>query len=80
MSVAVIDRVYGVIRVVLDAPDLVISADQAATDIPGWDSFAHVNIIVDIEDEFGITFSTEEIGKSAQVGQLVGMVVAKTRV
>jgi len=43
-----------------------------------WDSLKHMNLIVALEDEFGITFDQEEIAESTNFDVLVKIVQSKT--
>lgn len=45
-----------------------------ALNTSGWDSLSHLNIISDIEDEFGISLTVIEISKSRSIGELVDAV------
>jgi acyl carrier protein len=61
----------------LDLPDLVLTAQMSAKDVPGWDSLAHVQIIVAVERSFGIRLRTGEIAGLASIGELVERIAAK---
>jgi len=71
-----------VFRRVFDDDDLTISDSTSADDIDGWDSMAHINLIIAIENQFKIKFSAGEIATLARRGQTVGnmmeMLAAKT--
>ena len=73
----ILDRLHDVFRQIFDRPDLRISRDTAAKDIAGWDSFTHVNLIVAIEEAFGVAFTTREIGSFANVGDVVDLLRGK---
>jgi acyl carrier protein len=49
-------------------PDIAITRQTVAEDIPGWDSTSHVVLILSIEDHFGITLDPEM--KLSDVGEL----------
>ena len=49
-------------REVFRDPGLVICRATTAMDIQGWDSFRHLNLIVAIEAEFDVSFTTRELG------------------
>jgi acyl carrier protein len=51
---------------------------MTAEDVVGWDSAAHVNLILAIEMRFGITFRTSEIDDIRTVGELIDAICAKT--
>ena len=38
-----------------------LSEKTSKKELGEWDSFSHLNLIVDIEDEFNINFSNEEM-------------------
>lgn len=48
-----------------------ITYDTQATDVDGWDSVAHVELIIEIEAEFGIRLTTGETADLPDVGALV---------
>ena len=48
-----------------------------AADIPGWDSFNHINLIVAAEVRFGIKFSTVEIEALKNVGDMAALIARK---
>jgi acyl carrier protein len=47
-----------------------ITRDTTADDVDGWDSVRHANIILTLEDTYGIQFSDEEIFEAPNVGVL----------
>jgi acyl carrier protein len=72
-----IEPLTEVFRDVLGAPELALRPELAAGDVETWDSFNHINLILAIEDRFGIEFSTEEIADLKSVGDLVGALQRK---
>jgi acyl carrier protein len=46
---------------VLQVPPQDISADVSRKTLPVWDSLKHMNLILALEDEFGVEFSDQEI-------------------
>jgi acyl carrier protein len=68
-----------IIADVLDQPDIQITADTAADDVEGWDSFNHINIVVAVEAHFGIKFHTAEIEEVRNVGELVELIDKKLK-
>ena len=63
-----LERIQKVMREVLDLPDLVIGPKTAAPDVPGWDSVAHLGLIVAMEREFGIRFDLGDLRSLKNVG------------
>jgi acyl carrier protein len=75
---ATIAELTPVFRDVLDDPVLVLTAETQAGEVPGWDSVAHITLIVAIEQKFGIRFNTAEIEELHSVGDLARLVAQKT--
>jgi acyl carrier protein len=55
-----------------------LSAGLSAKEVPDWDSFKQIEIIIAVESEFGIKFQTREMDALANVGDLVRLITAKT--
>jgi acyl carrier protein len=52
-----------------------ISATTVASDINGWDSISHIDIIVSVEQRFAIKFKIGELRRLKNVGELVAKTV-----
>ena len=75
------NRVKSLLRAALPDADIeAIGADTVADDVFGWDSMAHVSIIVSIEEEFGILFEPAEVTGFDNVGQLIALIDKKTAI
>jgi acyl carrier protein len=57
-----------IIKSVLDV-DSVSEADSMRT-IPSWDSLRHVNLVMAIEEHFGISFDSAEIPELTSVREI----------
>ena len=57
-------------RGLLGNDDIVLTPETQASDVPGWDSLANINIVFGIEEEFGIRFSDDDLASSNNVGEL----------
>jgi acyl carrier protein len=75
-------ELQAVFRGVFDNDELVISDATKAADVDGWDSMAHVNLIIAIEKRFGIRFSAADLasmrGSDRTIGHLIDLIAAKT--
>jgi len=75
-------ELQAVFRWVFDDDELVISEATTASNVDGWDSMAHVNLIIAIERRFGVSFSGADLasmrGSGQTVGHLLGLIAAKT--
>lgn len=59
-----------IFRDIFDNEDLIIRMDTSSADIEDWDSLAQINLILAIQDEFGINFNLEEIFALKNVGDI----------
>ena len=70
-----------IIRDVIDPlndKNLTIDTGTTADQVDGWDSFNHINIVVALEQHFGVKFKTAEIESLRNVGELVALIGRKT--
>ena len=66
-----------IFREVFRNENLVIAGSTTAEDVSGWDSTAHVNLLLAIEMQLGVTFHTSEIDEMRTVGDLVDAIERK---
>ncbi len=57
--------------------EIELSDDTTAADIEGWDSLTNIRVLVQIEQDFNISFSTTEIADIQNVGELVDVILAR---
>jgi len=74
----ILSRVTGVFRSVFANQNLTLSSATTAQDVKGWDSLMHINLIVAIEKEFKVRFTTREINSLRNVGDLLHLVARKS--
>jgi len=55
----------------------IISESSTAYDVDGWDSLAHINIILAIEKFYNVTFSTSDMLGMANVKELIDIIEKK---
>ena len=73
-------RLESVFREVFDDPGLEITDSMTASDIDGWDSLAHINLMVRVEDTFGVHFTNAQLGGFLNVGELERYLKERARV
>lgn len=66
-----------VFRDVFDDQAITLSPTTTAADIEGWDSTAHVALIVAAEMRFGVRFRTSEFESLRNVGDFVQLIGSK---
>ena len=58
--------------------DLALAPELSAKDVPGWDSFKQIEIIMASEEHWKIRFTTRELDALRCVGDLVRTIATKT--
>ena len=72
-----LNKLTDIFRTLFNYPDLVLHDGLVAADVPGWDSFNHINLIISIEEEFGIRFTSEEVAGMKYAGDLKRILALK---
>jgi acyl carrier protein len=73
----VLSKMTGVFARVFDDETIQLLDATTAQDIPGWDSLTHINLIIEIEEEFDLKFTVDDIAGLKNVGEMVAMVERK---
>ncbi len=72
-------EVQDIFRDILGKPDFVLRDELVASDVKGWDSFAHVAIMDAIERHFGISFGLGELDQLTKAGDIIVAVAQKQK-
>jgi acyl carrier protein len=67
-----------IFREIFDDSQLTIGPGTSAKNIPDWDSLAHIQLMVAIEQKFGMRFNTGEVASLNNVGEMVALITSKT--
>jgi acyl carrier protein len=62
---------------VLDLDEVELTDKSSANDIEEWDSLSHIQLIVAIEKEFKIKFTSLEIMRWNNVGEMIDTILGK---
>lgn len=76
-SSILMSKLTNVFRQVFGDENLNISPSTTAQDVEGWDSLMHINLIVAIERDFKVRFTTREITGLRNVGDLLDLITRK---
>lgn len=69
----------GIFHDVFGDEHLKIGPATTANDIEGWDSVTHIQLIVSLEKAFGMRFSTGEMTRLKNVGEMVDLIASRTK-
>ena len=67
----------GVFVDVFERSDIDATPALTARDVVGWDSFKQVEIVLRLEEQYGIRIRTKELNDVNNVGDLVALVLHK---
>ncbi len=70
-------RMNKVFHDLFDDESIVVEDSTTADDIEGWDSLEHINLIIAMEDEFGVKLSMSEVSGMKNVGEAVDIMLAR---
>src|SRR3954454_2908095 len=73
----IVSQAQVIFREVLDNPALVLTDELTAPKVEGWDSLNHVTLVMTLEEQFGVKFTTREVMGWRNVGQMLDCLQAK---
>jgi acyl carrier protein len=72
---AILNDLQDIVRDSLDNEAITISEKTRPADVPGWDSMAHINIVIAVEERFGVRFSSADLARLRGDGQAIDALV-----
>lgn len=69
----IMSRLTDLFRNMFDDDALILTPDTTAGDVPGWDSMAHIALMVEAEQRFGVKFQTVEMEELSNVGEFAAL-------
>ena len=64
------DRLEGIIRRALQIDKKSLDPNWTSDDIEAWDSVGHLNLILELEKEYGVKFEIEEMFELVKLGDI----------
>jgi acyl carrier protein len=77
MNPTTFNRVQGIVADLFSIPVGQITLETSSDTIKNWDSLQHLNLVLALEQEFGLQFAPEEIEKLMSVQSIIGLVDLK---
>lgn len=71
------EKLQCIFREVFEDDDIILQENMTAEDIEDWDSLTHIQLIENIEVEFGITFTLQEVTKLNNIGEFIDLTEQK---
>jgi len=79
MNGRVRDRILTTAAEIFHCPEQAVAQASALEDLPGWESIAHLNFILALEQEFGCTFTDLEVERLTSVPAIIDVIDGKQR-
>jgi acyl carrier protein len=73
----VLQQVNTVFRDILDNEEVTVDDNSTADDVEEWDSLTHIQLVVGVEKQFKIRFTSSEIGSFKNVGEMCEGILKK---
>lgn len=73
----VYERLNKVFQDVFDDDSITVNENTTSSDIEDWDSLEHINLVVAVEQEFGIKFNMNEVTTMKNVGEMVDIILSR---
>ena len=69
------DQIFEKLQIIFkdffESDDLAITFSTVKEDIEDWDSVAHIQIVMEIENEFNIQFAAEDIARLVSIEAII---------
>lgn len=73
----ILATVQEIFQDVLDNEDIELSYETTSDDIEEWDSLSHIQLIVAIEKQYKVKFTSKEIMSWGNVGEMIDNIINK---
>ena len=77
MTPTIFEQVQGTASDLFGIPAVQITRESSTESIEAWDSTQHLNLVLALEEKFGIQFSPEEMEQMRNIGSTVKLIENK---
>ena len=74
MTTSTFDRVRSIASDIFAVPADAITAESSPETIENWDSMQHLNLVLAIEEKFGVQLDPEDIERMKNIGAVAAVV------
>ena len=75
----IFEKLNEVFRDVFDDEEIVVNDETTADDIEAWDSLEHINLLVAVENAFGMKFNMGEVNTMKNVGEMADIIAGRIK-
>jgi acyl carrier protein len=73
----VMEQLNHIFREVFNDNSITAKREMTSADVDRWDSLSHIDMIVMVEEHFGIKIPTWQVSRLNNVGELVDVIVSR---
>ena len=77
MTSLLLERIRGIAADILEVPAASITTESSPESVASWDSVRHLNLVLALEEEFGLQLDPEEIDRMHSIGEIVAALEGK---
>ena len=77
MSDQILERVRGIASDVLQVAPGSLSAESSPQTVENWDSVQHLDLVLALEEQFGVQFEPDEMDGMKSIGAIAGILAQK---
>lgn len=70
-------KIQEILSEIVDDESLVLTEDMGPSDVDEWNSLAHFQLVMALQNEYGVKFSIIEIQSWSTVGNIIGSITSK---
>lgn len=74
----ILDKLTLTFREIFSDDEIEVSDATTAADIEGWDSLTNIRLLIQIEQDFRISFSSSDIADIPNVGELADLILNRS--
>ena len=75
----ILSEIQSIVRTVVNDNTIIVKMDSKATNVKGWDSLAHIRILVSVEKRYSIKFSLSEMQNIKDISAFVEAIKRKIK-
>jgi acyl carrier protein len=77
VSDPILDPVRDIFQDLFQVPREAVTLDASQSTLDSWDSLQHLNVILALEESFGLSFVPEEMERMTSVAAIQAVILAK---
>lgn len=78
-DLSILSEIKSIVRNVIGNDSIEINMDSVASDVNGWDSLAHITIVVSIEALYSIKFNLTELQNIKEISGFIDLIKSKAK-